>query len=218
MKNIIRKIPIINLIARPVYRYLEGKRGSRRFQKLIKQPGPLRLVIGASGVFDDGWIGTDIQYLNLLIPEHWERSLQTDSVDAMLAEHVWEHLTPEQGLIGAKRCFQYMKPGGYLRVAVPDGYQPDPNYINHVKPGGTGEGADDHKVLYNHETFAALFEQAGFQVKRLESFDDQGAFHENTWDEKDGKIFRSKRFDGRNQGDVLGYTSIILDAYKKDTA
>ena len=43
-----------------------------------------------------------------------------------------------------------MIPGGNFRIAVPDGFHTDPSYIENVKPGGTGEGSEDHKNLFNY--------------------------------------------------------------------
>lgn len=34
-----------------------------------------------------------------------------------------------------------LKPGGYVRVAVPDGFHPDPAYIEMGRPGGYGTGS-----------------------------------------------------------------------------
>ncbi len=178
---------------------------------------PLRLVIGASGIYDDGWVPSDIAYLDLMNAGHWATFFNAGSIDAMLAEHVWEHLTPDEGLLAARRCYKYLKPGGYLRVAVPDGYHPDQAYIAHVRPGGSGPGADDHKVLYNHVTFGELFEMAGFRVATLEHFDEKGLFHIEKWREEDGRIVRSSRFDPRNRDGTLNYTSIILDAHKDES-
>jgi predicted SAM-dependent methyltransferase len=178
-----------------------------------RQP-PIKIVIGAAGVSEGEWIATDIEYLNLLKPSHWKRYFKINTIEAILAEHVWEHLTQEDGLTAARQCFQYLKPGGYLRVAVPDGFHPDPDYIELVKVGGTGLGSSDHKVLYNYETLKKLFEKAGYEVRLLEYFDKRGSFKFLDWDEKAGKIFRSKRFDERNINGKLNYTSIILDAYK----
>ncbi|HEX4070229.1 MAG TPA: hypothetical protein VHX68_03640, partial [Planctomycetaceae bacterium] len=101
------------------------------------------------------------------------------------------------------------------RVAVPDGYHPDPTYIEWVRVGGSGAGADDHKVLYNCDSFRRLFESAGFDVQLLEHFDAAGAFHGVDWDPAAGTIHRSRRFDERNRDGRLNYTSIILDARKK---
>ena len=134
----------------------------------------------------------------------------------MLAEHVWEHLTPEEGSAAASLCFKYLKPGGYLRVAVPDGYHPNPDYHEWVRVGGASpmQIANGHKVLYTHDALRSLFERSGFRVKLFEYFDAAGTFHHHEWDEKAGKIWRSKRFDKRNVGGELVFTSIVLDAVK----
>ena len=175
---------------------------------------PRRLVIGAGGLHQQGWIPSDIEYLNLLRPAHWRRYFSDRPIDAILAEHVWEHLTTDEAIRAATVCFQYLKAGGYLRVAVPDGLHPDPEYIDWVKPGGVGMGAYDHKRLYDHRTFAQVFESCGFTVERLEYFDEEGEFHYQEWDPEDGMVHRSSRFDRRNADGQLRYTSIVLDARK----
>jgi predicted SAM-dependent methyltransferase len=152
--------------------------------------------------------------LDVLNERHWTRLFAENSIDAILAEHVWEHLTLEQGLRAARNCRRFLKPGGYLRVAVPDGRHPDPEYIEWVRVGGSGAGADDHKVLYNGETFRGLFESAGLEVELLEYFDKDSVFHSVDWEPTAGKIYRSRRFDERNHNGQLKYTSVILDARK----
>ncbi len=112
-------------------------------QVLLKQSlshDPLRIVIGAGGIYQAGWIPTEQENLNLLIPQDWEACFNKNSISAILAEHVWEHLTYNEGISAAKVCRNFLTTGGYIRIAVPDGYNPDPAYINHVKPGGTGPG------------------------------------------------------------------------------
>lgn len=195
---------------------------SSRLKNLIKsnvcQKLPLRIVIGASGIYQKGWLPTEIQDLNLLDSKSWSSMFDKHFVDAILAEHVWEHLTEKQGRVAAKTCYSYLKEGGYIRIAVPDGFNPDNNYIEAVKPGGKGWGAGDHKILYNHKTIKEVFELAGFKVNLLEYFDESGEFHYQEWNPDDGFIQRSMRFDQRNQEKRLGYTSIILDAVKVNSA
>lgn len=174
----------------------------------------LKIVVGAANTTFPGWHATNIEVLNMLKDEDWLRYFSPDTVEAILAEHVWEHLSQENGLLAAKNCYRFLKPGGRLRVAVPDGHHPNPAYIDDVKPGGSGSGADDHKVLYNYRTFSELFSSVGFTVVPLEYFDENGQFVANNWDQSDGMIFRSKRFDERNVGGKLIYTSIVLDAIK----
>jgi predicted SAM-dependent methyltransferase len=193
-----------------------------------------RIVIGAWNRFDPGWIPTQREFLDLTDPTHWEAYFQPNSIEAILAEHVWEHVTPEQGLAAARTCFKYLRPGGSLRVAVPDGLHPDPAYVDTVKAGagtavptaGLDGNAANHKALYTYRTLRALFESAGFRVVLYEYFDEAGSFHCQDWDAKGGTIWRSKRFDPRNKGgklssvypgtlqDYLAFSSIILDAVK----
>src|SRR3984957_4728120 len=190
-------------------------RDARRLKAIVVRTAPVRIVIGASGIHDAGWIPTEIGVLDILNSRQWSRGFAENSIDAILAEHVWEHLTPEQGLLAARHCFHFLKPGGYLRVAVPDGFHPDPAYIEWVRVGGNGPGADGHKVLYNCDSFRRLFESVGFDVELLEYFDSTGTFHHVDWDPPAGTIHRSRRFDERNCDGRLNYTSIILDARKK---
>ena len=208
-----KKIPVLNKLLKKVNSYLTETKEANRIKQSIRKH-PIRIVIGASGIFEGGWTPTEIQNLNLLVPQHWNKLFKKSSIDAILAEHVWEHLTLEDGIRAAKQCYEYLKPGGYLRVAVPDGFHPDPQYLEWVKVGGTGPGATDHKVLYNHKLITESFTKAGFTVELLEYFDSDGQFHFKDWDPLGGKIHRSKRFDKRNADGQLQYTSLIVDAHK----
>jgi len=204
------RAPLVS--ARNQYKHFVRKRAlSRLSSRPIK-----KLVVGAGGTHFLGWVSAEREELNLLEESDWTQYFKENTLDCILAEHVWEHLDPKDALLAAKNCFKFLKPGAYLRVAVPDGCHPDKNYIDEVKPGGSGSGADDHKVLYTYETFRELFLSAGFDVSLLEYFDEKGKFYYKEWSESDGFIERSKRFDSRNEGGKLRYTSIALDAIKPD--
>ncbi len=235
--------PITQGIRRTRRRYYR-KYGRRRLQKLLANTPRKRLVIGAWSRYDEGWIPTQHEFLDLTKPDDWAHFFQPDSIEAMLAEHVWEHITPEEGLEAAKTCYRYLRPGGYFRVAVPDGLHPDPEYIETVKVGVPGVeagisaaastaitpelhgNAANHKALYTYRSLKELFEAAGFRVTLYEYFDEAGQFHSEEWNRELGTIWRSKRFDPRNKtgqltsvypgtlGDYLSYSSIILDAVK----
>jgi predicted SAM-dependent methyltransferase len=196
---------------------LAAQRESQAFARaLAAHSGPLRIVIGAGGTTFPGWVPSEQGALDLLRPETWARHLADASVDALLSEHVWEHLTPEQGLVAARTCHRFLRPGGYLRVAVPDGNHPSPEYIRYVEVGGTAGGDDPHKVLYTLDTFRTVFEAVGFAVTPLEWFDAGGTFREADWSPEGGMIERSRRFEERNRDGVLRITSIILDAHKPE--
>lgn len=174
----------------------------------------LKIIIGAAETKQNGWLSTDLFLLDLTNPHSFSSLLRPESVNCFLAEHVWEHLSERDAKIAAAVCFKFLKPGAYLRVAVPDGYHPDLSYLDHVKPGGTGPGADDHKLLYNHLTLADIFTSAGYEVCVYEYFDVGGKFHFHEWSPEGGMVRRSIRFDPRNIDRQPVYTSVILDATK----
>lgn len=147
----------------------------------VRKATEIKIVIGSSGIFEKGWIPTNYQYLNLLNERDWKRAFKAKRIDAILAEHVFEHLTEAEGLQAFRTCYKYMKHGARLRVAVPDGYSPDRDYIEMVRPGGTGSGSEDHKVLYNVELLEEMLVSAGFVVQRLEYYDAKGSFHQLAW-------------------------------------
>jgi predicted SAM-dependent methyltransferase len=173
-----------------------------------------RFNIGA-GKYDLGdWVCTDLYYLDITKAAQWKRKLKWLKLDNIFAEHVWEHLSDEHTIFANTNCFNFLKPGGKLRIAVPDGFHPDPDYINNVKPGGIGAGAHDHKVLYTYKIMKERLEAVGFTVTFPEYWDENGEFHFNEWDVKEGRVERSKRFDKRNAKGELKYTSLIVDAIK----
>lgn len=112
-------------------------------------------------------------------------TFQDRKADAFLCEHVWEHLTLEEGKNAAKYIFNSLKPGGYIRVSVPDKYFSNEDYQDIVKvggPGPKGHPAFDHKIVYDYKLFSSIFEKAGFLVELLEYCDEYGKFHYKNWD------------------------------------
>lgn len=177
----------------------------------------MKIIIGAGNTNYEGWIATQEEQLNLLSASDWDKMFPKDSVDAMLAEHVWEHMTYEEGIKAAKNCFEHLKSGGYIRCAVPDKNYRNEWYQNMVQVGGPGpkdHPAATHKIVYDYKIFKSVFEAAGFQVSLLEYCDEDGDFHYVYWNENDGRIGRSLRFDTRNSIEKLGMVSIIIDAKK----
>jgi len=185
----------------------------KRFLKLFFT-SKRKFNIGAGGINREGWLNTDIETLNITKSEDWSRQLLFLKLNNIMAEHVWEHLTDEDTALSNKNCFNFLKSGGVLRIAVPDGFNPDKEYIAHVIPGGTGPGAHDHKILYNYKIMSERLSKAGFKVNLLEYWDEQGKFHSTDWTDEGGYILRSKRYDPRNKDGILKYTSLIVDAVK----
>ncbi|UZJ78553.1 class I SAM-dependent methyltransferase [Fictibacillus sp. KU28468] len=177
-----------------------------------------KIVIGAGPYNNNpGWIHTQEEELSLLDKRQWENAFEKNSVAAILAEHVWEHFTYEEGIEAAENCYDFLMPSGYIRCAVPDGYFPNEEYQHTVQVGGPGPEdhiCASHKIVHNYKTLSAMFEAAGYTVRLLEYFDETGSFHLEDWNGDKGVIFRSKKYDPRNQGDKIVFASLIVDAIK----
>ncbi|MGB5819498.1 MAG: hypothetical protein WBG90_08425 [Saonia sp.] len=202
-------------LLRPHYVNYRQNKKRRRFKKTVASSSDLKIVVGSSGVYQDGWIPSEVYFLNLLDENNWTTYFKENSINNIAAEHVWEHLTLEEGKTAAINCYKFLKKSGRLRVAVPDGFHRSEDYIDKVKPGGTGNGAHDHKVLYNYKTLGAIFSEVGFRVELLEYFNENNEFQAKEWDGKDGFVRRSSKHDKRNYDGALNYTSLIVDAIKQ---
>jgi len=156
-------------------------------------------------------LNTDQEVLDIVSPDDWAQLFAPETIDRLLSEHVLEHLSEEQGRLAVRECYRYLKPGGLFRVAVPDGYRRDAAYVAEASPP-----SDGHQMLYNVDTFTTLLEGAGFVVTPLEYFDADENFHAQPWDESEGHVQRSIRFDSQTdfQRDGMFYTSLIVDARK----
>jgi predicted SAM-dependent methyltransferase/GT2 family glycosyltransferase len=205
----------ISYIARQARKRLCAWVSNRRIMKAIHAANSLKVIVGSASTSQPGWVSTNYPLLDLTDKRTFGTLFRHDQVvERFLAEHVWEHLTEEGAAMAARNCADYLREGGVLRIAVPDGYHPDPDYIAQVKPGGYGPGADDHKVLYNYRSLTRLLQENGFEPNLLEWFDETGVFHAREWSPDDGMIQRSSRYDPRNKAVANRYTSLIIDAVK----
>jgi predicted SAM-dependent methyltransferase len=202
----------------------------KQLRHRIKQASPKKIVVGAGDLMHSPeWICTNVEELDITSPQDFYFLFQaTNSVDFFFAEHVFEHFTGSVGYKALENIFNYLKPGGVLRIAVPDGNFPSSVYIDGVKPGGTGAGAKDHKMLFNYRILGLWLKEIGFKINILEFWDDAGNFHFKSWSDRDaGKVLRSLENDERNSlktGHENGwssasdwdirYTSLIIDAIK----
>jgi predicted SAM-dependent methyltransferase len=184
-----------------------------------------RIIVGAGDVVRDGWLSLQYSDLDIRDARQWARRFPANSLDAILTEHTLEHLTVEEARASVRNFYDYLKPGGYVRCAVPDGLHPSQEYFNWVAPNSPGEqwlqrfrGSEPpHKTLWNYHTLSKLFAEAGFGVVFREWFDEQGDFHKTEWSERDGYI---RRCAGAWWSVFLSlivdapYTSLMIDAVK----
>ena len=188
----------------------------RQHVKRFRYEGePIKVIIGAGPTSHESWLITDLPILNALNPAHWSYIFPQGSIDRILAEHVIEHWTKDEFRLFLKLVQPFLSEQGVIRIAIPDGLHPDPSYINYVKPGGSGSGADDHKVLYNYISITYILSEEQYDYNLLEYFDEAGQFHCSPWKISDGFVERSADYDPRNKERSLSYTSLIIDAWPR---
>lgn len=173
----------------------------------------LKIIVGAGGKTLGGFISTEQSSMDITRLDHFRPYAAKGPIRVILMEHVLEHLTYDQGLLAVHNCRESLQDGGAVLVAVPDGMHRSREYLEWVKPGGTGPGSEDHKILYDYQSLSLLLIRAGFsEVTLFEWWDDQGVFHYRPYDEeKFGRIDRSYRHDHRNKPEnPYAYTSLIV--------
>lgn len=182
---------------------------------------PMRVILGAAETFQPGWYSTNESWLDITNPNHWRavfggRKLLTHAV----AEHVFEHLTHAECAQALQLIHDHLRPQGRLRIAVPDGYHPDPTYLRHVGINGIGDDAADHKQLLTVDILADLLRAAGFTPHHLEGYRADGTLVQAPYNPDDGLIRRSRAFHIRNPQDLRPWafvdaeTSLIVDGVK----
>lgn len=135
----------------------------------------MRIIVGAGNTAYPGWLSLRKRDLDITDRQSWERLFPRDSLDAILCEHVLEHLTEDESERAINNFFCYLRRDGYCRIAVPDGYNPSENYINFVKPGNWWN-KEDHRQLFNVDTLGLLLQREGFKVEPIEGYTKNGWF------------------------------------------
>lgn len=207
MKSLRKAIRSIVMIPVNIVQFLNLK------SRVKQSTGLLQIIIGSASTKYENWLATNIESLNILKESSFDSLLGEKKVDRFLAEHVFEHIGYDDAIVGLKNCNYFMNDGGTIRIAVPDGFHPNQEYIDMVKPGGYGWGSDDHKLLYTYQSLSGALEAAGFTVRLLEYYDEEGKFHYNDWKSEEGHVMRSMRYDKRFH-EPLGYSSLIIDGIK----
>jgi predicted SAM-dependent methyltransferase len=168
----------------------------RRKARQLVSTHPLRLHLGCGPCYKEGWVNIDLAQMTPKSVQAWiarkragERprldlmwnltrglALSDNSVDAIFSEHVLEHFDFGAGLAILKECYRVLKPGGVLRIGVPDlgryvaSYKGDDSMIDDCRPGRPTRAIalneiffhHGHKAIYDYETMALACQEAGF--------------------------------------------------------
>ncbi|WP_428304432.1 class I SAM-dependent methyltransferase [Lacipirellula sp.] len=93
-------------------------------QALKKFHAPYRLHIGCGKVHFPGWVNVDRDPMSEIVDVSWDLRhslpIHDGTVEYIFHEHFMEHLTVEEGLALSRECRRMLKPGGILRIGMPD--------------------------------------------------------------------------------------------------
>jgi predicted SAM-dependent methyltransferase len=84
---------------------------------------PRRLNLGCGGRFHPGWVNLDLQPQNPSVRRHDATTplpFGDASFDAVYHSHLLEHLPRDRAAPFLRECWRVLRPGGVLRVVVPD--------------------------------------------------------------------------------------------------
>jgi predicted SAM-dependent methyltransferase len=137
----------------------------------------LRLHLGCGWNRLDGWVNVDLAATRAEIPWDLRQGvpLPDGSVEAIYHEHMLEHLSLRDGYLFTCECARLLRPGGVLRVAVPDAGACIDSYSGKGSPDWarsrpTGMLAvealfyeNGHRAMYDAETLITMCLAAGFE-------------------------------------------------------
>ncbi|MDQ1637038.1 MAG: hypothetical protein QOF62_377 [Pyrinomonadaceae bacterium] len=156
----------------------------RRVTRQLAQTTPrfLNLGSGPRGISSsdwfnvDGWADTNV---HLAIDFNRPLPFPNNCFEGVFSEHVFEHFNPQQGQSLLRECLRVLRPGGCLRLIVPDGEKLLRTYIDNPselvgRRNGNGEGFAmdavnsyfrqryEHQFIYDWQTLEDQLRRAGF--------------------------------------------------------
>jgi len=117
----------------------------------IRNPEPpQRLNVGCGRRYHSDWTNLDLDSDDPSVIRHdVTRGIPFDECvfESVYHSHILEHLNPDQGLQLIGECFRVLKPGGVLRMVVPDLERIARLYLETHEQAWTGD--EDSSVDYN---------------------------------------------------------------------
>lgn len=132
----------------------------------LVQEGPVRLNLGAGGVEIPGYTSIDRKAGQ----EAYPLDVADSSVDEILASHILEHFSHRDVSAVVNHWVEKLKPGGKLKIAVPDfgwiceKYQAgEPINLQGYLMGGHEDENDVHKCTFDNESLHQIMANAGLE-------------------------------------------------------
>ena len=197
-----------------IYRYRLYK-----ILNLSKYKNNIKIIVGAAESYQNDWYSTNQNWLDIRKEEHWLNIFKDRVIISnIVAEHVFEHLTFDEAVNSLILMKKFMKKNSKIRIAVPDGYNPDSTYIKNVEINGIGDDAQDHKQLLNKDKLFDILRKANFTPHLIEGYDKNGSLTLNNYSINDGFIKRSRNNVNDDLEKIWGFvdskTSLIVDGLK----
>lgn len=176
----LRKVmsPATRLRAKQLATNVQAPLTRRRAAELARIAHPLRLHLGCGWNLLEGWINIDLVggKTDLVWDLRKPLPFKHDSVDAVFLEHVFEHMTYSETLAVLGHIKATLRPGGVLRVGVPDAglyarwYASDPAALRDARWGrptamlALREVFQEHAHIaaYDADTLILILEAGGF--------------------------------------------------------
>lgn len=161
-----------------------------KYKKLHIGPGQAWNTIKES----KDWECLDIDPVRATAPEwcidfnHFKKMpLENNTCDAIYASHIFEHINPRKFPLVLRECYRILRPGGYIRIVIPDPVKSMKAYMNGQKDFSLFKRRRA-KILgqrkYNPTLFELMREDFVSFSGQTELLKDNGLAHQNAWDKE----------------------------------
>lgn len=138
---------------------------------------PAKLHLGCGSRHIPGWFHVDLvphSHVDLIASVDRLEMIDSDCADVIYASHVLEHFGRYQVFDVVSEWYRVLRPGGLLRVAVPDfaaaarfyGQNGDIRHVLGLIMGGQTAPHDYHYMVFDETNLGELLEDVGFHEIR----------------------------------------------------
>jgi methyltransferase family protein len=146
------------------------------------------LNFGCGATFHPDWTNLDATPVSAgVVPHdlHEDFPYPEDAFDAAYGSHVLEHLDPDTAMLVLRECFRILKPGGIVRIVVPDLEAIARLYLQFLE--GAVKGDAESRVRYDW-IMLELYDQA----VRTKSAGSMGVYLRSRLDERQAQFISSR--------------------------